>query len=427
MRLTGGMTLARWGCALLGAIVIGLDIAGIPATYAQLQLLYQPGGDTFSGALTSAQAATLAAAGISLSQYAILYVLVNALTELVFFAVAFALFWRRPNNRIALFAAGALVVFGGTFGSIPGDGMMGALALQWPQLAIVVTTITFLGDVSFPILFYLFPSGRWVPRWTRWLVIPWLLCEGAQDFLPNSALSQQTLVGGLLFGSLVLTTIIAQVYRFRRVSTPIERQQTKWVVFGIGIGIGGFLSLITIGSVVAPDLTTWHPIPMLIVNTTVNLFVTLVPLSIGIAILRSRLFDIDVIFNRALVYGALTVTLAAVYFGSVVALQQMMRLLSGQQSQPAWIVVVSTLVIAALFQPLRRSLQATIDRRFYRSRYDAARTLQRFAVSLRSEVDLAQLSDHLVSAVDDTMRPAHVSLWLRSPHERHGDGPAAPR
>lgn len=422
MRTTGGMALARWGCALLGAIVIGLDIAGIPATYAQLQILYQPGGDIYTGALTPAQASALAAAGISLSQYAIIYVLVNGLTEVVFFAVAFALFWRRPNNRLALFASFALVVFGGAFGSIPGGGMMGALGLRWPILALIVTFIAFLGDVSFPVLFYLFPSGRWVPRWTRWLVIPWAVFEGAQDFFPGSALSQQTLVGSLFFSGLVSTTVIAQVYRYRRVSKPIERQQTKWVVFGIAIGIGGFLSFITVGGLMAPDLTTWNPLSMLIVNITINLCVTLVPLSIGIAILRSRLFDIDVIFNRALVYGALTVTLAAVYFSSVVALQQIVRLLSGQQSQPAWIIVLSTLVIAALFQPLRRSLQSAIDRRFYRSRYDASRTLQRFTASLRSEVDLAQLSDHLLSAVDETMRPAHVSLWLRSPHERHGDG-----
>jgi hypothetical protein len=416
------LALARCGWALLAALVIGLDIAGIPATYAQMTTVYQPGGATFTGILTAAQAHALSASGFSLSQYAALQVISNGLTELVFFLVAGALFWRRPANRIALFASFALIVFGGTFGDAPSRGMMGALALLSPSWGLVVQAIGFLGDVSFPVLFYLFPSGQWVPRWTRWLVIPWLIYEGLQDFVPGNPLNQNSLLGTLLFVGLVITTVIAQVYRYRRISTPIERQQTKWVVFGFAIGIGGFLSTTTLGAVLVPDMTTWSPLAILLTNAGINLFMTLIPLSIGVAILRSRLFDIDIIINRALVYGALTATLAAVYFGSVVGLQQMVRLLNGQQTQQAWVIVLSTLMIAALFQPLRRRLQSAIDRRFYRSRYDAARTLERFAASLRSEVDLRQLTDHLVSAVDETMRPSQVSLWLQPQRTRRGDG-----
>jgi hypothetical protein len=137
----------------------------------------------------------------------------------------------------------------------------------------------------------------------------------------------------------------------------------------------------------------------------------MIPLAIGVAILRYRLYDIDVIINRALVYGMLTGILALVYFGGVVALQSLFRSLTGQGWQLA--VVASTLVIAALFTPLRRRIQSFVDRRFYRRKYDARKTLEAFSVKLRNETDLDALRDDLVGVVRETMQPAHVSLWLR--------------
>jgi hypothetical protein len=141
---------------------------------------------------------------------------------------------------------------------------------------------------------------------------------------------------------------------------------------------------------------------------------TIVPLSLSIAVLRYRLYDIDVVINRTLVYGSLTLMLGLVYFGSVASLQSAFRALTGHEEQPQLAIVISTLVIAALFNPLRRRIQSFIDRRFYRRKYDAAKTLEAFSSKLRDETDLGTLSEELVSAVNETMQPAHVSLWLRS-------------
>jgi hypothetical protein len=137
----------------------------------------------------------------------------------------------------------------------------------------------------------------------------------------------------------------------------------------------------------------------------------LVPLSIGVAILGYRLWDIDIIINRALVYSVVTTMLALVFFGGVTLLQGIFRALTGQESQLA--IVASTLAIAALFEPLRRRVHTFIDRRFYRRKYDAAKTLHNLSAKLRDETDLDALSDDLVEAVRETMQPTHVSLWLR--------------
>jgi hypothetical protein len=143
----------------------------------------------------------------------------------------------------------------------------------------------------------------------------------------------------------------------------------------------------------------------------------LVPVAIGFAMLRYRLYDIDVVINRAIVYGALTATLALVYFGSVASIQTLFRTLTGQEQQPQLAVVVSTLAIAALFNPLRRSIQAFIDRRFYRRKYDATKTLAAFSARLRDEMDLESLEADLVSVIRETVDPYHVSLWLRPPNK----------
>ena len=214
--------------------------------------------------------------------------------------------------------------------------------------------------------------------------------------------------------------VVAQIYRYVRVSGPVQRQQTKWVVFGLAatalVIFGRFVPLL-----IFPSLSTSSS-PYFLVSTYVYPFgLLLTPLSLGISILRYRLWDIDTIINKALVYGGLSLLLAAVYLGLIVGLESLLGLVSGQASQPV-VIVVSTLVIAALFQPLRHRVQAIIDRRFYRHKYDAARTLAAFSAILQNEVDLSQLSEQLVAVVQETMQPASVSLWLRPPGQEKRRG-----
>jgi hypothetical protein len=214
-----------------------------------------------------------------------------------------------------------------------------------------------------------------------------------------------------------------QVYRYRRVSTFRERQQTKWVVFGLSIGVIGFVLFLVLGNAfLPPALLQSSVITTFVADTIIYGFLLLIPISIAIAILRSRLYDIDVLINRTLVYVTLTVTLTAtlalIYIGSIIVLQSLLRSVINQNSDVA--IVVTTLVIYALFQPLRSRIQSIIDRRFYRKKYDAARTLAAFSATLRQEVDLDQLREQLLAVVQETMQPEHVSLWLRPP-AHHGN------
>ncbi|MDQ3658912.1 MAG: hypothetical protein M3338_04490, partial [Actinomycetota bacterium] len=260
--------------------------------------------------------------------------------------------------------------------------------------------------------FLLFPGGRFTPRWTRWLAVAFLAFQIPGYFFPKiySVLGPGS-VEGLVFMGLVLGMLGSQVYRYRRVSNPRQRRQTKWVVAGSAVAIFALFGLLTPLFIFPKVLGDSSPFVLSLVSALVPLTMLLIPLSIGVAVLRSGLFDIDVVINRALVYGSLTATLVLVYVGGVVGLQRLMSPLFGESNQLA--IVASTLAIAALFNPLRRRIQTLIDRRFYRKKYDARKTLEEFSARLRDETDLEQLNTDLLSVVSATMQPEHVSLWLK--------------
>jgi hypothetical protein len=193
----------------------------------------------------------------------------------------------------------------------------------------------------------------------------------------------------------------------------IERQQIKWFAYATAVAISGVILKNTVFPAVGVTWVWWVGL----VLTTVGVVSS--PIAMGIAILRYRLYEIDIIINRTLVYGSLTATLVALYFVGIVVLQSLFVVLIGEKSTLA--VVASTLMIAALFTPFRRRIQSVVDRRFYRRKYDARKTLESFSTQLRNETDLGALSDDLVGVVRETMQPAHVSLWLRPETASHGE------
>jgi heme/copper-type cytochrome/quinol oxidase subunit 2 len=221
----------------------------------------------------------------------------------------------------------------------------------------------------------------------------------------RSAISEWVLqLGGPMLLVAGLGAVISLFVRFRRARGD-ERQQIKWFASAAAL---------TLAWILVAEVIVAEQQPGEIVALSGLLVIASIPVATGIAILRYRLYDIDRIINRTLVYGSLTVMLALLYFGGVSAIQALFGALTGQEEQPQLAIVVSTLVIAALFNPLRRRIQSFIDRSFYRSKYDAAKTLEAFSAKLRDETDLDALSDDLTSVVSETMQPAHVSLWLHS-------------
>jgi hypothetical protein len=384
-----------WVAAAVGAL--GQFVISIPARYTQLA---NP---------TVEVRAALAELGLSAGGYALYNVTLDTIFVSVFAVVASVIFWRRSNDPVALLVATMLVVWG------PLNGLLvltpSATAGMYPVLQMTVgSVLTFVGYMTWMLFFYLFPSGRFVPRWTRWLALCWVLFVGTWIFTPFGPPSWPLPIFNVAILILWGSFPVAQIYRYVRASDRTQRQQTKWVVFGVAVAIAGTLTTIfTVGAAV--DLPPRDVGPRMLSMVLMDAFVLFIPLSIGVAVLRARLFDIDVVINRTLVYGSLTATLVALYFGGIVVLQRGFVLLTGQQSTLA--VVASTLLIAALFNSLRHRIQSFIDRRFYRRKYDAARTLEAFSARLREETDLGTLADDLVGVVGETMQPAHVSLWLR--------------
>jgi hypothetical protein len=396
--------LARLGWLVMFILTIGLFAASIPVYYDSLISFSDPEFDA------AAARASLEAAGVSMDFYARYLVPISVAYTMVYFVVGTVIFWRRSDNWIALLASMCLITFG-TFGL--NEGVI-ALPDQVPAVWLPVHLLALLATVSIYTFVLIFPNGRFVPRWTRWAVIFFAVHDVFYDLFPDSIFNIARsfyLLDAVVLSIVICIPIVAQLYRYRYVSTPVERQQTKWVVFGVvSASLGALAFEVPISG---SPLGQFGPLHALAIQAGFFGSQLLLPLSIGIAIIHDRLWDIDVIINRTLVYGLLTAILAGVYVGGVTATQVLFRILGGQEELPQLVVVASTLVIAALFNPLRRRIQSFIDRRFYRTKYDARKTLEDFSAQLRDETDLEALSDDLVGVVRVTMQPAHVSLWLK--------------
>jgi len=335
---------------------------------------------------------------------------------------------RRPENPIGwFFLSGALcfafVAFASgyaTYGLLTAPGTLpGARAIAWPLSWLWVPGVMLL-LVFVPLYF---PDGHLVSRRWRWIVrvaLVFGLSAAVHSALSPGEMQDSGITNPLgiealrpfldlferlvfwLYFPLLFTSAASLVVRFRR-SGSVERQQIKWLG----------LAALAIPVWFLTNKPVQAAVPNLFLILDAVVVFALIPVAAGIAILRYRLYDIDVIINRTLVYGALTASLALVYVGSVAGLQRLLSPVVGESNQFA--VVASTLLIAALFSPLRRRIQGFIDRRFYRRKYDAAKTLETFSARLRDETDLEALGDDLVSVARETVQPEHVSMWLRKP------------
>ena len=394
------LVLARAAWVAVAVVALGTFAFSVPARYAELA---NPAAEV---------RAALTEIGLSSGGYALYNVTLDTVFVSAFAMVAGVIFWRRSDDPVALLVATMLVVWGplnGLFVLSPG-------AIEWgrPALDVALNRVpTFVGYMAWMLFFYLFPSGRFVPRWTSWLALCWVLFVGMWGFTSFGPPSWPPFLFNVSILVLWGSFPVAQLYRYAHVSDTAQRQQTKWVVFGVAVAVAGALATIfTVGA--ATDLPPEDVGPKMLSMLLMDAFMLFTPLSIGVAVLRARLFDIDVIINRTLVYGTLTALLALLYFGGVTMSQAVLQTLTGQVKIPQLAIVASTLAIAALFNPLRRRIQSLIDRRFYRSKYDARKTLEDFSATLRDETDLKALNDDLVGVVRETLQPAHVSLWLRS-------------
>lgn len=401
---------ARMACVAICLAVLILDTVSIPAAHAYLQTTCSPCAPNAVN-LTVDQAHALAASGYSLAAYATYQLVIVVLTEATYIGIGALLFFRNSHTGMALFTAFTLVTFGGAAFT----GTMSALAPMHPLLAWTTAVLDSVGQISFITFLYVFPTGRFVPRWTVVPAAVW----GLAWILPvfhvaqlNDVIDHQ-IRQGAPFLIIIASLIIAQVYRYRVVSTDSQRRQTRWVVFGLGAGLSTFAIVILIGNILVPPSVHNDPIASIVSGTVIYLSFLLIPITIAVAILRSQLFDIDILIKRTVLYGMLTAILAGLYFALVIGAQTLTRDITGQKvGQQPVAIVLSTLLIAAIMTPLRRVLQRWIDQRFYRGRYNATRTVEAFSASLRSEVDLSQLSAHLVDVVHETMMPEHVSLWI---------------
>jgi hypothetical protein len=402
-----------WGAAVI--LTLGLFVLSLPARFAVLSLSATA---PRLGQLSTQEAARLEQLGFPSHFYAWYELFWTVAPVLVFGTVASIIVWRKSNDWVALLVGLTLWVL-----ACMAPPAMASLVDKDPMWRVPVAVVQSVGLALIFYLFCVFPNGHFAPRTMRWLAVIWTTYVVTRVFVP--ALDQPFYLSGvqtaadlvvlLWMSAWFAAGLAAQLYRYRYVSTPMERQQTKWVVFAFAamlaiLGVAGLL-LQVFPSLRQPG--TGHLFYQLLVIPLAVCALTLLPLSFGFAILHSHLWDIDILINRTLVYSVLTALLGGVYALSIVVLQGAVRLLTGQIVDLA--VVASTLAIAALFQPLRRRIQQVIDRRFYRRKYDAQKTLQTFSARLREETNLDTLSDDLIAVVQDTMQPAYVSLWLCEP------------
>lgn len=343
--------------------------------------------------------------------YALYIVTLDILLMGSFALAALLIFWRRSDDWFALFISIGLVMTGTRF-----SNEIGYLAELGPGWDVAATFVNFIGALAALVFFYYFPDGQIVPRKIRPLLGVWFLWVFAWQWFPPAInpVIQQPLAARLFDLALLGTGVYAQIYRYRRVADPVQKQQTKWAVYGAIVAVSGYYGyrLLTLFFPVLQQELIYRIVTIPIFYA----FLLLIPFSISISILRFRLWDIDPIIYRTVVYGTLTGVLTAIYFASVAVLQAIFRSVSGQESDLA--LVASTLLIAALFQPLRGRVQRRIDRSFYREKVNFRQAIADFSQEIRTMIELPELLHALTNRVMALLYVQHATIFLRRGGDR---------
>ncbi|HEY0752999.1 MAG TPA: hypothetical protein VGD98_03405 [Ktedonobacteraceae bacterium] len=416
-RLRGrALVLARGVCLLLTALML---VCLLPSFQAYYQVLHRvcdnPASCLLFTQATPNKLLALHRLGLELSGFVIYSLCVQTIVTLAFLTMGALIFWRRSDTWLGVLASLILTFLGcsGIFFSLVGSFQ----ATNQPFILVLASQVFLPGDVPLGLFLLIFPTGRFIPRWSLAVVLLFFI-NGISFTLPApySFFFWPLFLQAMIILLELSGVIVIQIYRFLWVYTPIERQQAKWLFASFTGGVLCFASFF-FGLPLLPGLNTPDsPAHLLDLLGGALLYLSL-PLGTGIAILRYRLWDIDAIINKALVYGALTLLLAALYGGLIIGLESLSNLIIGRAFASPAVLVISTLAIAALFQPARRRIQALIDRRFYRQKYDSARTLEAFSATLKNEGNLRELCEQVLAVVQETMQPAHLTLWLCPPRQ----------
>ncbi len=409
------LLIARCGWIGLYGLLLGTILAAIPSFYRSLlDLSYAE--HTFGWSAAQLRP-ILVDLGWTAGQFAAIMIALALPFTFGFFLIGSAIFILRSNDWMAMLVSIALLLFAWSISRIPHTLLPEAGPLVWFRVFVFILQVLIL-----PLLFYLFPDGRFVPRWTRWLPALWIgLMLSFAIFPidhPFSPGQWPPAVLFLLWVGLLGSLGLAQAYRYFRVARPVQRQQIKWVTFSLLLNLAAIVLFAFTGSFF-PDMSQEQFLFYIASALLLIPLFTLVPIAIAIAILRFHLWDIDLVIRRTLLYTGLSGLLGGVYLGSVLLLQRLLAAAVGEDSP--LVLVLSTLLIAGLFQPLRRFLQKWIDRRFFRTRYDPARILARFARVARDEVELSRVIDELMTAIRESLRPEQTSLWLKNHFHVQGD------
>lgn len=403
-RATGRWLLAaRISAGTISVLAVLLFAAYVPPRFAQLQTVCAA-TTCAPQQLTPALVRSVASAGLSVRFYAGVTVLLDVVLALGFVAIGAVIAWRRPRDGMALFVALFLVLFGLTTAS---DVQTQVETLP-PMLGGLDRLLRFLSFVLLPLFFYLFPDGRFVPRWTRWLALLWIAWRVLLMVFPAGPFG---VLMPVLWPTFLLSWIGAQVYRYRRVSGQTQRQQTKWVVLGIVLALGGTTLVRSLRPLLAlpNSLLDWT------MTAGIGLLLFLIPLSIAVAVLRHRLYDIDILINRTLVYGTLTAAIVGAYILVVGGLGTLLGQRGTGQGNLA-LSLLATGVVAVLFQPVRERLQRAVNRLMFGERDDPYAVLASLDQRLEATIAPDAALPTVVETVARTLKLPYVAIALHHGH-----------